>query len=99
MAVSIKTGGTGNKPLPRKKRVLNRGQILSRSNDDVKNPSVTLMDIDTAIVFYFEDATGRLKYIGYKLSDIERELYDIDNRLTYIDTELGKMTKEIRWND
>ncbi len=55
MAVSIKTGGTGNKPLPRKKRVLNRGQILSRSNDDVKNPSVTLMDIDTAIVFYFEN--------------------------------------------
>ena len=54
MAVTIKVGGKGNKPLPRKKRVLNRGQILSRSNDDVKNPSVTLMDIDTAIVYYFD---------------------------------------------
>ena len=53
MAVTIKQGN-GNKPLPRKKRVLNRGNILSRSNDDVKNPSVTLMDIDTAIIFYFE---------------------------------------------
>jgi hypothetical protein len=43
-----------NKPLPRKQRVLNRGYLYSRSNDDVKNPSVTLMDMDSAIMFYFE---------------------------------------------
>ena len=55
MAVTIKVGGKGNKPLPRKKRVLNRGQILSRSNDDVKNPSVSLMDVDGAIMYYFEN--------------------------------------------
>ena len=44
-----------NKPLPRKKRVLNRGYLYSRSNDDVKNPSVTLMDMDGAITHYFEN--------------------------------------------
>ena len=43
------------KPLPRKKRVLNRGYLYSRTNDDVKNPSVTLLDIDSAITFYFEN--------------------------------------------
>ena len=46
---------TTTKPLPRKKRVLNRGFLYSRSGDDVKNPSVSLMDIDSAIVFYFEN--------------------------------------------
>ena len=40
------------KPLPRKKRVLNRGFLYSRSKDDVKNPEVTLLDIDSAINFY-----------------------------------------------
>ena len=44
-----------NKPLPRKKRVLNRGYIYSRKDDNIKNPSVTLMDIDSAIMFYFEN--------------------------------------------
>jgi len=44
-----------NKPLPRKKRVLNRGYLYSRSNDDVKNPSVTLMDMDGAITHYFQN--------------------------------------------
>ncbi len=43
------------KPLPRKKRVLNRGFLYSRSGDDVKNPSVSLMDIDSAILFYFDN--------------------------------------------
>ena len=43
-----------NKPLPRKKRVINRGTLLSRKEGDVKNPSVTLMDIDGAILHYFE---------------------------------------------
>ena len=41
------------KPLPRKKRVLNRGFLYSRTKDDVKNPEVTLLDIDGAIDFYF----------------------------------------------
>ena len=40
------------KPLPRKKRVLNRGFLYSRTKDDVKNPEVTLLDIDSAINFY-----------------------------------------------
>jgi len=44
-----------NKPLPRKQRVLNRGYLYSRSKDDVKNPSVTLMDMDGAIIHYFEN--------------------------------------------
>lgn len=42
------------KPLPRKQRVLNRGLLYSRSGDDVKTPSVTLMDMDGAIMYYFE---------------------------------------------
>ena len=41
------------KPLPRKQRVLNRGFLYSRKKDDVKNPEVTLLDIDSAINFYF----------------------------------------------
>ena len=46
------------KPLPRKQRVLNRGYLYSRSSDDnVKNPSVTLMDMDRAIVSYFDMVT------------------------------------------
>ena len=44
-----------SKPLPRKQRVLNRGYLYSRSEDDIKSPSVTLMDIDSAIMFYFEN--------------------------------------------
>ena len=43
------------KPLPRKKRVLNRGFLYSRKKDDVKNPEVTLLDIDSAITFYFDN--------------------------------------------
>ena len=43
-----------NKPLPRKQRVINRGTVLARTKDDVKNPSVTLMDMDGAILHYFE---------------------------------------------
>jgi hypothetical protein len=43
-----------NKPLPRKQRVLNRGYLYSRKDDDVKTPSVSLMDVDSAIIFYFE---------------------------------------------
>ena len=43
------------KPLPRKQRVLNRGYLYSRKDENVKNPSVTLMDMDSAITFYFEN--------------------------------------------
>ena len=41
------------KPLPRKQRILNRGFLYSRKKDDVKNPEVTLLDIDSAINYYF----------------------------------------------
>jgi len=44
-----------NKPLPRKKRVENRGYQYSRKDEDIKNAEVTLMDIDSAIMFYFDD--------------------------------------------
>ena len=44
-----------NKPLSRKQRVLNRGYLYSRSNDDIKNPAVSLMDVDGAIMYYFEN--------------------------------------------
>ena len=44
-----------SKPLSRKQRVLNRGYLYSRSNDSIKNPAVTLMDVDSAILFYFEN--------------------------------------------
>jgi hypothetical protein len=46
---------TINKPLSRKQRVLNRGYLYTRTDDTIKNPSVTLMDIDSAILFYFEN--------------------------------------------
>jgi len=44
-----------SKPLPRKQRVLNRGYLYSRSGDNIKNPEVTLIDIDSSILFYFEN--------------------------------------------
>ena len=44
-----------NKPLPRKQRVLNRGYLYSRKDEDIKNAEVTLMDMDSAILFYFEN--------------------------------------------
>tara|TARA_A100001201_G_scaffold48547_1_gene48427 strand:- start:261 stop:1808 length:1548 start_codon:yes stop_codon:yes gene_type:complete len=44
------------KPIPRNKRkLLNRGLIRSRNNDEVKNFSIGLMDIDSAIMFYFNN--------------------------------------------
>ena len=42
-------------PLPRKQRVLNRGYLYSRSGENIKNPEVTLIDIDSSILFYFEN--------------------------------------------
>jgi hypothetical protein len=46
-----------NKPLPRKQRVINRGFLYSRQAEKDKTPniSVGLMDIDSAIIFYFEN--------------------------------------------
>ena len=43
------------KPLARKQRIINRGYLYSRTDDDIKTPSVTLMDMDSAIKFYFEN--------------------------------------------
>tara|TARA_R100000908_G_scaffold64122_1_gene46998 strand:- start:230 stop:1924 length:1695 start_codon:yes stop_codon:yes gene_type:complete len=43
------------KPLPRKQRVLNRGYLYSRTDEDVVNPEVTLMDMDGAIISYFDE--------------------------------------------
>ena len=44
------------KPLPRKTRVVNRGYQYSRSKKDkVKNISVTLTDIDSAVIYYLEN--------------------------------------------
>jgi len=44
-----------SKPLPRKQRVLNRGYLYSRSGDDIKNPEVTLIDMDSSIMYYFDN--------------------------------------------
>ena len=44
-----------NKPLPRKQRIENRGYHYSRKDEDIKNAEVTLMDMDSAIMFYFDE--------------------------------------------
>ena len=44
-----------SKPLPRKQRILNRGYLYSRGGETIKNPEVTLMDMDSSILFYFEN--------------------------------------------
>ena len=44
------------KPIPRSARkALNRGRLRSRGTDEVKNISVGLMDIDGAIMYYFNN--------------------------------------------
>ena len=44
------------KPIPRNRRkLLNRGLLRSRNDDNVKNFSIGLMDIDGAIMFYFNN--------------------------------------------
>ena len=44
------------KPIPRSARkALNRGRQRSRNDDNVKNLSVGLMDIDATIMFYFNN--------------------------------------------
>ena len=43
-----------SKPLPRKQRVLNRGYLYTRTADDVGSLSVNLVDIDSAILYYFD---------------------------------------------
>ncbi len=44
------------KPIPRSARkAINRGTLTSRNTDKVKNVSVGLMDIDAAIMFYFNN--------------------------------------------
>ena len=44
-----------SKPLPRKQRILNRGYLYSRSMDDAGELSVNLVDIDSAILYYFDN--------------------------------------------
>src|SRR5210317_2034385 len=45
-----------NKPIPRSQRIsFNRGTKLSRNTDDVKNISVGIMDMDSAIMYYFNE--------------------------------------------
>ena len=44
-----------SKPLPRKQRALNRGYLYSRSMDDAGELSVSLIDIDSAILYYFDE--------------------------------------------
>ena len=44
-----------SKPLPRKQRVLNRGFLYTRTGDDVADLSVNLIDIDSSILYYFEN--------------------------------------------
>ena len=46
-----------SKPLPRSRRtpVINRGLERSRNTDTTKNISIGLMDIDSAIQFYFDN--------------------------------------------
>ena len=51
---SVEKGVIMDKPLPRKQRVLNRGYLYSRSGENIKNPEVTLIDIDSSILFYFD---------------------------------------------
>jgi len=47
------------KPLPRKTRVINRGYQYSRSKKDkVKNTTVTLKDIDSAVIYYLENVVN-----------------------------------------
>ena len=46
---------TSGKPLPRKQRVLNRGFLYNRKDETVKNPEVTLLDMDSAIMYYFNE--------------------------------------------
>ena len=44
------------KPIPRSARkAINRGTLRSRGTDEVKNVSVGLMDIDAAIMYYFNN--------------------------------------------
>jgi len=44
------------KPIPRSKRkLLNRGLLRSRNSDNVKNFSIGLMDIDSTIMYYFNN--------------------------------------------
>jgi len=45
-----------NKPVPRSQRkIITRASQLRRDTDDVKDVSVSLMDMDSAIMYYFEN--------------------------------------------
>ena len=45
-----------NKPVPRSQRkIITRASQLRRDTDDVKDVSISLMDMDSAIMYYFEN--------------------------------------------
>ena len=51
------------KPLPRSQRqAINRGTLRSRKDDDVKNISVGLMDIDATIMYYFNNVIKQIYF-------------------------------------
>ena len=63
------------KPLPRKTRIVNRGYQYSRSKkDNVKNISVTLNDIDSAVIYYINNVIHK-----YMLNlELEQEQRNFD---------------------
>ena len=82
------------KPIPRSRRkLLNRGLLRSRNDDNVKNFSIGLMDIDSTIMFYFnnvikptvEENGERIKVpIMYsnpeRWSSVQKNGYIVDNK-------------------
>ena len=55
------------KPIPRSKRKdFNRGLKRSRNDDEVKNFSIGLMDIDATIMYYFNNVIKPKKIIKIK---------------------------------
>tara|TARA_R110002051_G_scaffold321884_1_gene410844 strand:+ start:23 stop:1663 length:1641 start_codon:yes stop_codon:yes gene_type:complete len=82
------------KPIPRSKRkLLNRGLLRSRNSDNVKNFSVGLMDIDSTIMYYFNNViqpkveeNGELVKVPLMYSNperweaVQRRGYLLDNK-------------------
>ena len=84
------------KPLPRKKRVLNRGFLYSRKKDDVKNPEVTLLDIDSAITFYFDNVIKpSVEDNGENIKVAKLESGDVVGEMSIIDPKKASATARI----
>ena len=67
------------KPLPRSERLIkyggtqNRGNIKRRTNDEVKNVEVGLLDVDASIMYYFNNViiieqTNHLQFSTFLLN-------------------------------